>query len=148
MNSGVIDHRTRPTGRPAPLAQAPVGTGTMALRLSATLDPDLLREQLGVCWQASGGRRRDRSTFAMSVVESCARSRQARERDALRLLALEAADAPAFEGRDFLRATLVSLDAAEHLLLLAVAPKECTAALLRHLVDELARRYPVSTIDA
>jgi len=147
MNSGVLDLRPRPPGRPNPSAGARADTGTIALRLSAALDPDLLQEQLAACWQSSGGRRRDRSTVAMSVVESCARSRQARERDALRLLALEAADAPCPDGRDFLRATLVSLDTAEHLLLLSIAPNECTAARLRYLADELARRYPVSAID-
>jgi len=148
MTPGVIHPSIRPAGRPAPPAALAAHSGALALRLSAPLDPDHLREHLAACWQATGGRRRDRSTFTLSVVESCARSRHARERDALRLLALEAANAPACDDRDRLRATLVSLEASEHLLLLSVAPKACTSALLRSLADELARRWPISVVAA
>lgn len=139
--------RTDAISRPAPIPMAPPSAGhTLALRLCAPVDADLLHDQLRRWWQPASCRRRGVPAVVLSVVESCARSRQERERDALRLLGLEAEAGPRRDPRDALRATLVSLDATEHLLLLAVDPGASAAAGLPALSSALAAKYPVESV--
>lgn len=141
--------RTDAVARPAPPPKAhPPAGHALALRLCAPVDADLLHDQLRRWWQPPSCRRRGVAAVVLSVVESCARSRRERELDALRLLMLEAeAEAdPRREPRDGLRATLVILDASEHLLLLAVDPGASAAAGLPELSSALARHYPVEPV--
>lgn len=114
----------------------------LALRLHASIDAEQLREQLRRWWQPPTCRRRSTPSVMLSVVETCARSRQDRERDALKLLRLEADAHPRGEPHEGLRATLVSLDATEHLLLLVVDPGAASAAGLPALSSALAHHYP------
>ena len=59
----------------------------------------------------------------------------------MRLLRLEADRSASGSRTEPLRATLVSLDSADHLLLIA-APAACGAAVLSGLVAGLSRLYP------
>ena len=115
----------------------------LALRVSAGVDADRLAEELGRAWRATACARRSAPGIALSVVETCGRTPGERERDAMRLLADERhADRP----RGTLRATLVSLGAGDHLLLLAAAPGATALAALSAIAADLGRLYPVATI--
>ncbi len=115
----------------------------LALRLSAGVDVDRLADELGHAWRAARGARRDTAGIALSVVETCGRTPDERERDALRVLRDEChATGP----RGTLRATLVSLGAREHLLLLAAAPGAAALGALRSIAEDLERLYPIATI--
>ena len=118
-----------------------VSGASVALRLREPVDAELLREQIAAPWPGRGTRRAAARRIELSVVETCGRTPDERERDALRLLRAEA-DAAGPMG--LLRATLVRLSASEHLLLLtAVAgPAEGLIAL----VNELGRLRPVSML--
>ena len=79
-------------------------------------------------------------SIELSVVEPLAATREARERDALRLLDLEGS---AFSGgrlMNRLRATLVRIDSTESILLL-VAPALAHARVMLALGDELAASH-------
>lgn len=129
----------------------------IALRLQAGVDVDLLAAQLrelcstepGPRGQAHalGGSRQ--TAVALSVVETCGRSRAARERDALRLVELESRDACDLQRCDSphepLRATLVSVDTFEHLLLLDM-PLARGRALLEAVTTGLGLLYPVAAL--
>lgn len=132
-----------------PAAAAPIGDGTarLALRLHAGIDTDRLESELARLWQQRAGTRRNGSGVEMSVVETCGRNSIDRERDAMRLLRLEAEQPGTGNRGEPLRATLVSVDSADHLLLLA-APAACSAAVLCGLVAELARLYPFAALGA
>jgi hypothetical protein len=114
----------------------------MALRLSAVIDADALVEDLARLWRDAPCRTRVASRVELSVVETCGRSAADRERDALRLLHAEADGPPCTAA---LRATLVTLAAGEHLLLLSASPKVGATGLVA-LADGLARRYPASPV--
>jgi hypothetical protein len=115
----------------------------LALRLSAGVDVDRLAEELGHAWRAVRGARRDAAGIALSVVETCGRTADERERDALRVLRDER---HAAGPRGTLRATLVSLGAGEHLLLLASAPGATALQALASIAEDLERLYPIATI--
>lgn len=129
----------------------------IALRLQAGVDVDLLAAQLReLCTtepgprgqaHALGGSRQ--TAVALSVVETFGRSRAERERDALRLVELESRDAcdlpRADSPREPLRATLVSVDTFEHLLLLH-APLARGRALLEAVTTGLGLLYPVAAL--
>jgi hypothetical protein len=127
------------------------------LRLQAGVDVDLLAAQLReLCITASGPRGqahplggRRPTAVALSVVETCGRSRAARERDALRLVELESRDAGDLQRcdnpREPLRATLVSVDTFDHLLLLD-APLARGRALLEAITTGLGQLYPVAAL--
>jgi hypothetical protein len=115
----------------------------LALRIGAGIDAERLGDELGRAWRASGGARRDAAGVAMSVVETFGRTPVERERDALRLLDDERR-AAGLHGT--LRATLVSLGARDHLLLLAAAPGVAAWQALRTIAEELGRHYPIATI--
>lgn len=112
------------------------------MRLSAEVDADALVEDLARLWADAPSRTRAASRVELSVVETCGRSAADRERDALRLLHAEADGPPCTAA---LRATLVSLAAGEHLLLLAASPKVGSTDLIG-LADALARRYRASPV--
>jgi hypothetical protein len=145
-----------PTPRHHP-ASAPSVSHRIALRLQAGVDVDLLAAQLReLCTtepgprgqaHALGGRRQ--TAVALSVVETCGRSRAARERDALRLVELESRDAGDLQrsdsSREPLRATLVSVDTFDHLLLLD-APLARGRALLEAITTGLGLLYPVAAL--
>jgi hypothetical protein len=145
------DPPSRAAARPTPPSNAapvvrPTAGHALALRLAGPVDADLLHEQLRRWWQAAVRRRPGAAAVALSRVESCARSRCEREHDALRLLRLEADAGVPGESRDGLRATLVSVDAAEHLLLLAVDPDAQSAAGLPAVCSALERQYRVEPL--
>jgi hypothetical protein len=79
---------------------------------------------------------------ALSLVETCGRSRDARERDALRLLEAEASAWPVRAPGAVLRAVLVRLDRTDHLLLLAAPEARGAAGRLAAVAAEVARLYP------
>jgi hypothetical protein len=120
---------------------------SLTVRLRTDVDTDALREHLARLWCEQGGRRRARSGVELSVVETCGRSPGERERDALRLLGLEAASRRDAASGVPLRATLVSVDARDHLLLLA-APAEGGGAMLRPILAGLRERYALDTLGA
>ncbi len=113
----------------------------IALRLSAHIDAEALCEQLAVLWRDALRRPRGGSGVELSIVEICGRSRGDRERDAIRLLRTETAPTACA-----LRATLVSLDPGEHLLMLAAAAHPGAVAPLAALVAELGRQYPTQSL--
>ncbi|HYF60990.1 MAG TPA: hypothetical protein VEA81_18735 [Burkholderiaceae bacterium] len=116
------------------------GPSCRALRLRAGIDAQALGDEIERLWLETRGPHRS-SMVALSVVQTCGRSVDERERDALRLLRLEADGVdPAPSGARLL-ATLVSVDVAEHLLLLAAAP-----AALDALVARLSQRYPLAAL--
>jgi hypothetical protein len=123
------------------------GPSRCTVRLRADVDTDALREQLARLWREHGGRCRARSAVAMSVVETCGRSTGERERDAMRLLGLEAATRCDAGAGLPLRATLVSIEARYHLLQLT-APAEGGGAMLRPVLAGLRERYALDTLDA
>ncbi len=145
---------TRPDRRPA---SSPSDSHRIALRLQAGVDADLLAAQLrDLCTaeqgqhgqaQPLGGSRP--TAVALSVVETCGRSRAARERDAFRLFeteSRESGDLPRTDSaREPLRATLVSVDAFDHLLLLD-APLARGRALLETITTGLGLLYPVAAL--
>jgi len=111
----------------------------------AGVDIDTLGQQLRASWIARTAGVRRPVRVEVSCVESCAETRQERERDARRLIELES-DAHRGGGlAQSLRATLVSLDPGEYLLLLA-APAAASAATLAGLIDELAKHYRLSPV--
>jgi hypothetical protein len=124
----------RPTERP----DAP----HLTVRLKTALDIDALGEHLVRTWRAQGGRRRPGPVVELSIVETCGRTPAEREQDAQRLLRLEARGCGRGAAGVPLRATLVSLDRSDHLLLLATSD-EGGAALLHPLVTELSLTYPL-----
>lgn len=127
---------------PDPGTAGPPGAACLLLRLRTATDPDALADQLSrLCRQLPGGRRAA-PAMAVSVVQTCGRSAAERERDALRLLETEARATRCATSRPTVRATLVSIGADEHLLLLAVAPDAAMERLLATLAGELARLYP------
>jgi hypothetical protein len=129
---------------PAPPRHAPAGSApALALRIGAGVDPDRLGVELRRAWRDAGGTRRDATGVALSIVESCGRTPTERERDALRLLDDERRAAGP---HGTLRATLVGLRPAEHLLLLALAPGAAAPQALPAIAEALARRYPVATV--
>jgi hypothetical protein len=142
---------------PHPPALAPSVSHRIALRLQAGVDVDLLAAQLReLCITESGPRGqahplggRRPTAVALSVVETCGRSRAARERDALRLVELESRDAGDLQRcdnpREPLRATLVSVDTFDHLLLLD-APLARGRALLEAITTGLGQLYPVAAL--
>ena len=142
---------------PHPPALAPSVSHRIALRLQAGVDVDLLAAQLReLCITESGPRGqahplggRRPTAVALSVVETCGRSRAARERDALRLVELESRDAGDLQRcdnpREPLRATLVSVDTFDHLLLLD-APLARGRALLEAITAGLGQLYPVAAV--
>jgi hypothetical protein len=115
----------------------------LALRLSAGVDVDRLAEEIGRAWRSAAPARRDAADVALSVVETCGRTPGERERDALRVLRDERRAAGS---RGTLRATLVSLGAREHLLLLAAAPGTTALQALSAIAEDLERLYPVATV--
>jgi hypothetical protein len=129
----------------------------IALRLQAGVDADLLAAQLRELCTAEpspsgrapplGGSRQ--TAVALSVVETCGRSRAARERDALRLVELESRDCDDLQRSDSprepLRATLVSVDTFDHFLLLD-APLARGRALLEAITTGLGQFYPVAAL--
>ena len=117
----------------------------MALRIGAAagVDAQRLSDELGRAWRARGGTRRDAPGVAMSIVETCGRTAADRERDALRLLDEERRAAGP---QGTLRATLVSLGAGDHLLLLAAAPGAAPPQALTTIVEDLGRMYPIATV--
>lgn len=114
----------------------------VALRVSAEVDADVLVEDLAGLWRDALAHRRASSRVELSVVETCGRSAADRERDALRLLHAEVDGPPCAAA---LRATLVTLGAGEHLLLLAASAKLGQVGLAA-LVDGLGRRYRLSPV--
>lgn len=110
-----------------------------------SVDIDTLGQQLRQWWvtQTAGVRRPVR--VEVSCVESCAETRHERERDARRLIELEGDAHRAGGLSQSLRATLVSLDPGEYLLLLA-APAAASAATLAGLVEELSQHYRLSPL--
>jgi hypothetical protein len=112
----------------------------LLLRLPQSIDPDTLAAQLAALWRVATGRCPPAVRVEMSVVETCGRTRGERERDARRLLQAERGPRPR---PGSLRATLVSVDAHEHLLLLAAASG--TGALTT-LVTELERLHPLLAV--
>jgi hypothetical protein len=140
-----------------PPSSAAFASHRIALRLQAGVDADLLVAQLReLCTAEPGpagrtpplGRSRQ-TAVALSVVETCGRSRAARERDAFRLFETESrecGDLPRTDdAREPLRATLVSLDAFDHLLLLN-APLASGRALLETITAGLGLLYPVAAL--
>jgi hypothetical protein len=119
----------------------PLTAASLALRLPEPVDAELLREQIAALWPRGGTRGTRSRRIELSVVETCGRTPDEREHDALRLLRAEA-DTPGPMG--LLRATLVRLSASEHLLLLtAVAtPSDGLIAL----ASELGRLRTVSAL--
>jgi hypothetical protein len=126
----------------------------IALRLQAGVDADLLAAQLrDLCTAESGQAQRlgrSRQTgVALSVVETCGRSRAARERDAFRLVEIESRDCADLQRsnspREPLRATLVSVDTFDHFLLLD-APLARGRALLEAITIGLGLLYPVAAL--
>ncbi|RPH43149.1 MAG: hypothetical protein EHM87_14675 [Burkholderiales bacterium] len=113
----------------------------IALRLSALVDADALCERLAGIWRDALRRPRGASGVELSVVEICGRTRGDRERDALRLLRTETAPTACA-----LRATLVSLDPHEHLLMLTAAAHPAVVGPLAALAAELGRQYPTQSI--
>lgn len=123
-----------------PIAQC----ASLALRVDDT-DAERIEQRLLSAWQrawqregprSNGPARKDAPRIELSVVEPQAATREARERDALRLLDVEGS---AFLGgrlMNHLRATLVRIDRAEHILLL-VAPALVHAQVMLALGDEL-----------
>ena len=124
----------------APRAARSAGGDVRALRLSGAPDARSLGEELERTWIEARGAHRA-AAFALSLVETCGRTRAERERDARRLLRLEA-DVPGLASRGRLRATLVGIDPQDHLLLLTGAPDVLDAA-----VERLARRWPVAPLE-
>jgi hypothetical protein len=112
---------------------------SLTLRLRGDVDADALREQLARLWRERGGRRRAGPGVVLSVVETCGCSPGERERDAMRLLGLEAACDPDAAHGVPLRATLVSVDARDHLLRLGAPARG--GAMLRPIVAALRERY-------
>lgn len=129
----------------------------ITLRLQAGVDADLLAAQLReLCTAEPSGLgrvpplgRSRQTAVALSVVETCGRSRAARERDALRLVELESHDRADLHRSDSprepLRATLVSVDTFDHFLLLD-APLARGRALLEAITTELGQFYPVAAL--
>jgi hypothetical protein len=129
----------------------------IALRLQAGVDADLLVEQLRELCTAEPDQSgqapklgRSRQTgVALSVVETCGRSRAARERDAFRLVEIESRDSADLQRSDSprepLRATLVSVDTFDHFLLLD-APLARGRALLEAITIGLGLLYPVAAL--
>jgi len=126
----------------------------IALRLQAGVDADLLVAQLRELCTAEPGQAQklgcSRQTgVALSVVETCGRSRAARERDAFRLVEIESCDWGNLQrsnsSREPLRATLVSVDTYDHFLLLD-APLARGRALLEAITIGLGRLYPVAAL--
>jgi hypothetical protein len=129
----------------------------ITLRLQAGVDADLLAAQLReLCTAEPSGLgrvpplgRSRQTAVALSVVETCGRSRAARERDALRLVELESHDRADLQRSDSprepLRATLVSVDTFDHFLLLD-APLARGRALLEAITTGLGRFYPVAAL--
>ena len=129
----------------------------ITLRLQAGVDADLLAAQLReLCTAEPSGLgrvpplgRSRQTAVALSVVETCGRSRAARERDALRLVELESRDLPDLQRSDSprepLRATLVSVDTFDHFLLLD-APLARGRALLEAITTGLGQFYPVAAL--
>jgi hypothetical protein len=141
----VAGRARRPVDPPG--ACAPPAPAThLALRIAPGPDADALGEQLPRLWRARAAPRRGARRIELSIVETCGRSREERERDALRLLQAEAAGAPWAGERDTLRATLVSVDTDEHLLLLAAGSGAVAAGAVAAVVSELARLYPVAML--
>jgi hypothetical protein len=145
MASSTIDSRPAQQQGGFPEESAPTpeiggGAARLALRLHAGVDADRLESELARLWEETGPRRRGRGV-ELSVVETCGRNPADRERDAMRLLRLEADRSASGSRTEPLRATLVSLDSADHLLLIA-APAACGAAVLSGLVAGLSRLYP------
>jgi hypothetical protein len=116
---------------------------SLALRVHAGIDPDRLADELGRVWRDAGGTRREAVGVALSVVETCGRDADERERDALRVLSDERRTA---SPRGTLRATLVSLGSREHLLLLAAAPGATALQALSAIAEDLERLYPIATL--
>jgi hypothetical protein len=116
----------------------------LTVRLKTALDVDALGEHLVRTWRRQGGRRRAGPVVELSVVETCGRNPAEREQDARRLLRLEARGCGRGAAGAALRATLVSLDSRDHLLLLATSD---AGALLRPLVAELSLAYPLEGHD-
>lgn len=115
---------------------------SLALRVGVSIDLDALTADLRRLWLARSDSNRRQSKVEFSVVEPCAGTRAERERDAMRLLELESA---AHRGGGLamsLRATLVTLDPDDHLLLVA-APASTSTSSLHALVDELAALHPL-----
>jgi hypothetical protein len=131
----------RPPSGPRTVARD--DTPALALRLSTGIDPERLAEELGRAWRSLGGTRRDAVGVALSIVETCGRDADERERDALRVLSDECRAA---NPRGTLRATLVSLGSREHLLLLAAAPGATALQALSAIVEDLERLYPIATV--
>jgi hypothetical protein len=149
METSSTDSRSAPQpggfpDRPAEAARNGDRAARLALRLHADVDTDLLETELSRLWQAAGPRRCC-CGVELSIVETCGRNPADRERDAMRLLRLEADQSGSGSRKEPLRATLVSLDLTDHLLLLA-APAACSAAVLSGLVAELSRLYPFASI--
>ena len=141
---------------PRPLS-ATFDSHRITLRLQAGVDADLLAAQLReLCTAEPSGLgrvpplgRSRQTAVALSVVETCGRSRAARERDALRLVELESRDRPDLQRSDSprepLRATLVSVDTFDHFLLLD-APLARGRALLEAITTGLGQFYPVAAL--
>jgi hypothetical protein len=134
-----IAHRP-PSG---PRTVAGDDTPALALRLSTGVDPERLADELGRAWRSLGSARREAAGVALSIVETCGRSADERERDALRVLSDERRAA---SPRGTLRATLVSLGSREHLLLLAAAPGATALQALAAIAEDLERLYPIATV--
>jgi hypothetical protein len=134
-----IAHRP-PSG---PRTVAGDDTPALALRLSTGVDPERLADELGRAWRSLGSARREAAGVALSTVETCGRSAEERERDALRVLSDERRTA---SPRGTLRATLVCLGSREHLLLLAAAPGATALQALAAIVEDLERLYPIATV--
>jgi len=129
----------------------------IALRLQAGVDADLLAAQLRELCTAEPNRSgqppplgRSRETaVALSVVETCGRSRAERERDAYRLVEIESRDCADLQRSDSprepLRATLVSVDTFDHFLLLD-SPLARGRALLEAITTGLGLLYPVAAL--
>jgi hypothetical protein len=112
------------------------------LRVAGAVDADTLRAQLDRLWSPGDSRGRSPPGVALSLVETCGRSRDARERDALRLLEAEASAWPVRAPGAVLRAVLVRLDRTDHLLLLAAPEARGAAGRLAAVAAEVARLYP------
>lgn len=128
------------TRRTPPHPARPLAPDRVALRVTGP-QASAFPEALPALWRAVTGGRAARARIELSVVETCGRSCDDRQRDALRLLQAEADTVAGTRSRAALRATVVRIDAREQWVMLAAHPDRDTRDAVDRLVAELAGRY-------
>jgi hypothetical protein len=128
---------SQPTAPDPASAPAPA---RVALRVTGP-EAGAFPEALPALWRAVSGGGRTRARIELSVVETCGRCGDDRQRDALRLLRAEANAVAGSVRGAALRATVVRIDAREQWVMLAAQPDRATREAVDRLVAELATRF-------